>query len=328
MIATRTIVAAFPLFFLSACLYSPLSEDHMRVEQPAAVKRGEIKVRYLGNTTLHITDGSTDLLIDGFLTRSGLGPSFFGRIEPCEKIICNALEEAGIEKIDAVVVGHTHADHAPDAPYISKRWNAQVIGTTAYRFIHAGYGAPMKNLKTVSGKRGSFPVGKFTVTLVLSDHVPATTSYQERIEGDIEAPIHFPAKFTEFKCGPTYAIHIGHEYGNIALTTSAGVECGQWDGLKADTVFLGIGLLSKVRRECQRFYFQETILPLEPKTVVPVHWDVFYFQPKSESSKRRLVTTPWPIDNVAKSMRRLQEDVSNVTYRVLDYNEEIIVRRE
>jgi L-ascorbate metabolism protein UlaG (beta-lactamase superfamily) len=260
-----------------------------------------VRAKFLGNTTLHVTDGQTVLLVDGFVSRPGVFDSFVrDRISPDEAIIKSELDRAGIGKVDALLVGHAHADHALDTPTVARLKGAFVMGNVSYRYVHEGAGLPVDRdhlfMVPCHGNQRKF--GRFTVTFVESDHVTARLRKQKKIEGHITKPVRPPAKFTDYKCGDVYAIHIAHPDGNLLVTTTAGAKAGKLDCYQADVVFLGIGLLSK---ECpcqQESYWRETVAAVDARTVVPVHWDRF-----TTKLSRGLKPTPWFVDNLRATTR-------------------------
>jgi hypothetical protein len=95
------------------------------------------------------------------------------------------------------------------------------------------------------------------------------------VEGHITAEVRPPTRYSSYKCGDVFALHIAHPHGNIAITTTAGAKQGQFYDLKADVVLLGIGLLAKEPAEKQDFYWREAVGTVNPHTVIPIHWDAF-----------------------------------------------------
>lgn len=336
----------FPLALILLLLNSCAQQKRGGLLELSPEKRqatSALKATFLGNTTLHITDGETDLLVDGFLTQLGTATALTKGIvkiksewgfdektgESNEHGIKPQLDQAGITKVDAVLVAHAHADHALDAPTISIRMGAKVMGSTSYGFVHQGAQAPMSKLLKVTDPdvvtRHQF--GKFTVSFIPSEHIPARLRSQRKIEGFIHEPIVPPASFNDYKCGHIYAIHISHPDGSCAITTSAGAIEGQWKGLKADVLFIGIGLLGHESEKYRQAYWSNVVKPLEPKTVVPVHWNNFFARTSLES--RILQPTPI-VDCVERSMKsliRYNKSLSSTNTVVLGRYDEINIDR-
>ena len=51
---------------------------------------------------------------------------------------------------------------------------------------------------------------------------------------------------------------------------------GQLDDIRADLLFLGIGTMGKASEEKIQNFYRETIDKVQPRTVVPIHWDNFF----------------------------------------------------
>lgn len=78
----------------------------------------ELEVTYLGNTTLILEDGSTTLVLDGFVTRPGKLELLWRRNSNSR--VEQVFNELQITDVDLVTSLHTHFDHAMDIPDIVK----------------------------------------------------------------------------------------------------------------------------------------------------------------------------------------------------------------
>lgn len=316
---TRLLAACLPAI-LTTCLVScagtsPLDVADWRA-RPAPVRPDGVKVTFLGNTTLLFSDGETSLMIDGYVSRPGAFPTFFGKIAPHEGRIQQALDDAGITRIDAILVGHSHYDHALDTPIVARRTRAKVMGSTSYAQVHRGTLGEEHptDLIVIPDCGGSRRFGRFTVTFVKSDHVTAIHGIQEKIEGPITAPVVPPTKMTDYKCGPVFAIHIAHPDGSALVTTTAGAEEKALDGFRADTVFLGIGLLGRETPCNQEKYWREVIEAVDPAVIVPVHWDSLT-TPLAKGTP--LKPLPKPFDDVGAAIDFLKAKTAGTARRVV-----------
>src|SRR2546428_12565684 len=88
----------------------------------------EIKVTWLGHAAFEVVSpGGTRLLIDPFLTKNPATPE--------------AFKDLARYRVEAILVSHSHSDHAGDAVDIAKASGAPVIGTFDYV---SGLGLPEK----------------------------------------------------------------------------------------------------------------------------------------------------------------------------------------
>jgi L-ascorbate metabolism protein UlaG (beta-lactamase superfamily) len=228
-----------------------------------------VTVTFLGATTLLLDDGRTQLLTDGFFTRPRLLRVGLGRIAPDPEAVRAGLVRAGVERLGAVLVGHSHYDHALDAPEVCRQTGALLAGSASTLQVGRGWGLPEEQMRAiVLGETLTF--GNFHVRFFPSSH-----SRPLRYPGVITSVPVPPVRASAFREGGTYAILIEHPAGNILVNESAGYMSGALDGVQAQVVMLSVGSLSRNRKE-REAYFRETVLAVGAKMVVPVHYDNFF----------------------------------------------------
>jgi L-ascorbate metabolism protein UlaG (beta-lactamase superfamily) len=119
----------------------------------AAANPSPIGVQWLGHAAFEITSpGGTKLLIDPFLSANPSTP--------------DSLRRLARYKPDAILVTHSHDDHALDAKAISQLSGAKVI--SAYEWVNA-QGVPA-NQAMGGNVGGSMRVGDVTIYLVPAMH--------------------------------------------------------------------------------------------------------------------------------------------------------------
>lgn len=314
--------ASLGLGLLAACShYTPLRDPELRPRPPRPPGRGGVTATFLGNTTLLITDGTTRLLVDGFVSRPSVARALLGKVRADPQAIESALGRYGVTRrggLDAVLVGHSHYDHALDATAIAGRSGAVVMANASFRFIHLANGGDAAKLVVVPNDGTVREFGAFTVTFVPSAHVGSHSSLERKVEGEITRPVRLPARITAFRCGQPHAIHIHHPQGDILVTTTAGSRMVAGE-LKADVVFLAIALLDKEPAAKQRAYWRDYVTASAPQVVVPIHWDRF-----DRRLEAGLKPFPWFIDDVRKSLGFLQQQARDgPRLRILDAHESI-----
>jgi L-ascorbate metabolism protein UlaG (beta-lactamase superfamily) len=119
----------------------------------AQANRPGISVQWLGHAAFEITSpGGTKILIDPFLSGNPSTP--------------DSLKRLARYKPDAILVTHSHDDHALDAKAISQLSDAKVI--SAYEWVTA-QGIPES--RALGGNvGGSFKIGDVTIHLVPAMH--------------------------------------------------------------------------------------------------------------------------------------------------------------
>lgn len=254
-----------------------------------------LRVTFLGVSTLLFDDGETAILTDGFFTRPGKLRFLFTRIEPDADLITRQLQRAGIHKLAAVVVVHSHYDHAMDSPVVATQTGAQLVGSQSMANIALGYGFPKEKL-TVVGESASMRFGRFQITLLASGHVPSRLAPM----GSIENPLKPPAWWWEYKEGGSYSVLIDHDGRSILVQGSAGFKPDALKNRHADLVFLGIGQLGNQDDDYRELYWQQVVAAVRPRRIIPIHWDDFWLP-----LDHPLVPFPRLADNFEKSMEFL-----------------------
>ncbi|MGH8441935.1 MAG: MBL fold metallo-hydrolase [Nevskiaceae bacterium] len=232
--------------------------------QPAA---GALTARWLGVAAVLLSDGAHAVLIDPFFTR----PRGFWRlvlnrpIAPDEALIRDWLARAGVTRLDAVLVSHSHYDHAMDAGVVARLTGATLMGSASTLSIGRGAGLPEAQLQALSFGAVSF--GPFDVTFIESRHAGATGGAPT---GEIMKPLAPPARFLDYRQGGTYSILVAHSRGRVLHHGSAGFVPGALGNFRADVVFLGVALLPELAP-----YLAEVVDAVGARRVVPIHWDDF-----------------------------------------------------
>ncbi len=239
---------------------------HHYVSPPAGERT--LTATWLGTAAVLLSDGEHSLMVDPFFTRpKGWWRLITNRpIAPDEETIARGLSEARLANLAAVLVSHSHYDHAMDAAVVARLSGAVLAGSESTANIGRGGGLPESQLRVI---RPNEPLGfgSFTVSFIQSRHAGLTGG---RPTGDITQPLTPPARYLDYRQGGTYSILIEHALGTVLHHGSAGFVPGALKGKKADVVFLGIAL-----REDLNAYLAETVDAVGAKRVIPTHWDDF-----------------------------------------------------
>lgn len=263
-----------------------------RLMTPSPVALGNMSATFLGNTTVLFDDGETAILTDGFFTRPSAFKLLTGKIQPNREVIAASLHQAGIRKLAAVIVSHSNYDHAMDAPAIAHETGALLVGSPSTANIGRGWGLPDQQI--VIAKHGeTLRFGKFAISMWPSNHVRDN----RWPIGEITEPLRSPANASDYRDGGTHAILISHAGRNMLLNASAGFMPGGLQGVKAEVVFLGIGLLGRQSLEHQEDYWREVVTKVDARRVILVHWDNFTLP-----LDRPLVALPRQFDDLDVTM--------------------------
>jgi L-ascorbate metabolism protein UlaG (beta-lactamase superfamily) len=270
---------------------APLAQED-EIWLPAAdAHPGELRVRFLGVATLLFDDGETALLTDGFFSRPPKMQVLLGKVAPDTERIAQSLQRAGITRLAAVLVGHSHYDHVMDAPEVARRTGALLVGSPSTAQVGRGWGLAEDRIRVIAdGDELQF--GRFHIRFIRSQHVPSLVT-----GGEINQALVPPVRANVYHEGGSYALLIRHGEKSMLVQGSAGFVDGALRGQRADVAFLGIGLLGKQSEGYRDAYWRETVATVGARRVIPIHWDDF-FLPLDEP----LRALPAPLDDFGVSM--------------------------
>ena len=229
-----------------------------------------VSITWLGTAGVLVSDGRTGLLIDPYVSRFSLTKVFLGAsLHPDQDMIRNWVKRLESGNIHAVIVSHSHFDHAVDAPYFAKETGSPLLGSESTLNIGRGAGLSEMQLKLVQPGR-IVNVGDFSLTVIESRHGPVLFG-RVPYSGTIDYPLTPPQPARNYKIGATYALLIKHPSGTILHHGSAGFLPGMYDGIQADVILLGIA-----GRGDTEAYLAEVPLKVKSSVVIPIHFDDFF----------------------------------------------------
>jgi L-ascorbate metabolism protein UlaG (beta-lactamase superfamily) len=279
----------------SACALRPSLDLWPQLQTHGGARApGSIDVRFLGTTSLAFTLGDHTVLIDGFVSRPDAETILLRPLSADETLIRRHLGRAGIQRIDAVFVAHTHFDHALDAPTIARLYEARLFGDAGLAVIAQADGFTGETVVLSHGGRHRF--GDITVTSVVSPHSPGDLA-----PGPVPDNFDTPARARRYRGGTSHAFHIETPTCRLLVVPSAGVPGPVFEGLAADVVLLGIGRLGPQSGEAIDAYWRDTVQATGARRVVPIHWDDF-----TRPLDAPLVAMPYALDRVDRALARLQ----------------------
>ncbi|MBE5107464.1 MBL fold metallo-hydrolase [Bacillus thuringiensis] len=232
------------------------------------LNQGEVKVTFLGTSSLLFDDGNTQLMIDGFISRPSLPKVVFSNLKTDEDTVDKVLNRIGVDnnKLKGLFIAHTHYDHAFDLAYIAKRTGTYIYGSESTMNVGLGGGINKKQMSVYEINK-AMQFGDFTV--LPSKHLPTFDEGEK-----VTKPLKQPAKAIDYHEDSSYDFLITHN-NKAFLVKSANYIEGALDDIRADVLFLGIGGLGKQESTFLNTSYEQTVKKVQPKLVIPIHWDNF-----------------------------------------------------
>lgn len=268
-----------------------------------------LQATFFGVSTILFDDGQSSIMIDGFFSRPSYFSTFVWRIGCNEEVVNKCLNKAGIDdRLQAVLVAHSHFDHALDAPSVCCRTGAQLMGSESTRMVGKGYGLPDDQITVVQDGELK-QIGPFRVTFFEGLHSPGDIA-----PGEIKEPLKTPCSYKEFRTGKCYSYLIEHGNQRIFVHPSANYVTNKFQTQNISTTFLGVGTVGKQSDSFREEYWKEVVETMKPKRIIPIHWDNFFISLDSP-----LVALPWVMDRWKITDRWLREKCRNrgIDLRVL-----------
>jgi len=224
-----------------------------------------LELVWLGTAGFRISYEGFDLLVDPYVTRHGLRKTFSGApLLPDEQVVRERVPRAG-----AILVGHTHFDHALDVPMIAAINGCSVYGSSSLTRLMRLHGVGERAVE-VTPKR-VYPIGPFEVTFIESTHSKLVLGLKVPQEGELSCDHLDGLGRTAYRCGQVYGIH-------IAVTGTTLYHQGSADVLDDCVVHHGVDyfLAGIAGRGFTRDYTRRILSLLEPRVVIPHHYDDFF----------------------------------------------------
>jgi L-ascorbate metabolism protein UlaG (beta-lactamase superfamily) len=230
---------------------------------------GAIELTYLGTAGFIVKNQQRTLVLDPYLSRIGVTELF----RPLHTN--TSLLKKYIPHADDVLIGHAHYDHILDAPDLCKQTGARLIGSKATCMVGRAAGLPESQLKETEG-RENIACGSWTVRGLPSIHGKAIFG-RIPIPGDILSPPVWPPKLLDLKHGLVLNWLVDTGSLKIVHIDSADFIPEELQGVKADVV-----CLCAIGRKYRPNYVKEVVALLQPKWIIPCHWDTMFTHYENE----------------------------------------------
>jgi L-ascorbate metabolism protein UlaG (beta-lactamase superfamily) len=235
--------------------------------RPLALPPG-LELEWLGVAGYRLTYEGHTLLIDPYVSRAPLSSLLRHRPAlPDPAMLERFLQVPG--PVAGVLVGHTHFDHAVDAPAVARRDGCPAFGSTSLRALMRLHG--QDDRAVVVEPFAVHELGPFTVTFVPSLHSKIVLGRRVPFDGELTCASLAGLTPGAYRVGQVWAFHI--EVAGIRLYHQGSADLID-DAVRHRGV--DVFLAGVAGREFTHDYWSRTLSRLEPAVVVPSHYDNFF----------------------------------------------------
>jgi L-ascorbate metabolism protein UlaG (beta-lactamase superfamily) len=240
-----------------------VSDDRNAARLGLDLARG-LEVQWLGTAGFRLAYEGTTLLVDPYVTRRDLRAT----VRRVPLLPDRALVDRLLPGADAVLVGHTHFDHAIDVPAVAAR-GTDVYGSPSMAHLLALHG--LADRAVVVEPHRAYEIGPFTVRYVPSLHSKLLAGLAVPSDGELTCDNLDDLGMGSYRCGQVWGIHV--EVGGTTLyhQGSANLIEDEYRYGPVDVFLCGIA-----GRLYTRDFTPRVMRLLSPRLVVPHHHDDFF----------------------------------------------------
>ena len=229
---------------------------------------GTLRVTWLGTAGFALEHDGHVLLLDPYLTRASLSRCLFAPLRADA-----ALARRLLPRADAVVLSHTHFDHALDAPLIARQTGARVFGSRSAVHLCRSHGLPAAQVECVEPETGDGPheaeVGPYRLRFWPSAH-SALLFGRVPFPGEIADCTDVPMRTEAYRCGAVFGVEIEVGGRRLFHVGSAELVERRWRVGPVDLALACVAGWTSTER-----YPERLVAALSPGAVLLHHWDNF-----------------------------------------------------
>lgn len=224
-----------------------------------------VRLTWLGTAGYLVETKEATILVDPFFTRPGL-EGIVRRYVPDDLAIARHVPK----RVDAVLCGHSHYDHAADAPRIAKLTKAKLVGSASTCAWGRAEGLPEDQLVQVPQTGAIVQVKDVEVRFVPSRHGRIFLG-RVPLPGEVRKTPKLPSRIWHYKMGGAFGILMRAPGVTVYHNGSADLVDAELEGERADVLIAGLA-----GRKGTENYVARLVSALEPQLVVPTHHDAFF----------------------------------------------------
>jgi len=236
---------------------------------PLALPPG-LELEWLGVSGYRMTYEGVSLFVDPYLSRAPLRSLLLRRRAlPDPALLDRYAGAAGSADVASVLVGHTHFDHAVDAPAIAQRFHAPAYGSESLVRLMRLHGLGGLAVEVEPYRR--YELGPFVVSFTPSVHSKLILGRRVPFDGELSCDHLHGLTPGAYRCGQVWGIRI--EVGGTSFYHQGSANLVD-EALRREPV--DVFLAGVAGRSVTPRYWERVLPRLDPRVVVPTHYDDFF----------------------------------------------------
>lgn len=227
-----------------------------------------LEVRWLGVSGYRLSYQGVSLFIDPYLSRAPLRTVLLRRSMLPDPALVERYGGADGE-VAGVLVGHTHFDHAVDAPALARRHGCRAYGSASLGTLMELHG--LRGLAVEVEPYRRYELGPFVVSFTPSRHSKLLFGRKVPMEGELTCAHLDGLRMGAYRCGQVWGIRI--EVAGISLYHQGSADLID-EALRDERV--DVFLAGVAGRSVTPRYWERVLRKLDPEVVVPTHYDDFF----------------------------------------------------
>ena len=224
-----------------------------------------LELTWLGTAGFRLAYQGTVVWIDPYVTRLPFADLAYRRVVPSSR----AALDTWIDRADAVLVGHTHFDHALDVPAIAQRTGCTVYGSRSLEHLMSLHGLAPQTI--VIEPQRDYHVGPFRFHFVPSIHSKLQLGLGIPYSGELTCDHVDELTPQAYHCGQVFGVFVEVAGTSFYHQGSADLLEAEIKDRDIDVFLCGIS----GRRFTPR-YIERIVRCLSPAAIVPTHFDDFF----------------------------------------------------
>jgi L-ascorbate metabolism protein UlaG (beta-lactamase superfamily) len=227
-----------------------------------------LELTWLGVSGYRLSYDGISIFVDPYVSRVPLRAFFLHRRALPDAALIERYATAPGE-VAGILVGHTHFDHAVDAPALARRYRSTAYGSASLVRLMRLHGLEEQAVEVVAHR--PYELGPFVVRFVPSRHSKLLFGRKVPMDGPLTCDHLDGLSLGAYRCGAVYGIRIDVAGVSLYHQGSANLDDGELQHRPVDVFLAGVA-----GRSVTPYYWERILPKLDPRIVVPTHYDNFF----------------------------------------------------